>query len=85
MSNFWDDNFIPQMNHVYVNEDYKYDVDVRLVDGCGDDATDVRLEKSVDVLNEFKKLPFRSFAIVSPKSPPTSKENWIHLDGVLEI
>tara|TARA_B100001094_G_scaffold31064_1_gene25838 strand:+ start:196 stop:1506 length:1311 start_codon:yes stop_codon:yes gene_type:complete len=84
MSNFWDDNFIPQMNHVYVNEDYKYDVDVRLVDGCGDDATDVRLEKSVDVLNEFKKLPFRSFAIVSPKSPPTSKENWIHLDGVLD-
>ena len=84
---YWQDNYYPDTNHVYKNKDYKYDIDVRLIDGCGDSVSIPRLEKSVEVLKEFEdKLPFRSFAIVSPIKPPHPCEdhNWIHLTGTMD-
>jgi hypothetical protein len=84
---YWQDNYNPDINHVYKNKDYKYDIDVRLIDGCGDSVSIPRLEKSVEVLKEFEdKLPFKSFAIVSPIKPPHPCEdhNWIHLTGTMD-
>ena len=51
---YWQDDYYPDINHVYKSTDYKYDIDVRLIDGCGDAVSKQRLEKSVEVLKEFE-------------------------------
>tara|TARA_A100001201_G_scaffold127061_1_gene111674 strand:+ start:384 stop:1724 length:1341 start_codon:yes stop_codon:yes gene_type:complete len=84
---YWQDDYYPDINHVYKSKDYKYDIDVRLIDGCGDLVAPQRLEKSAEVLKEFEdKLPFRSFAIVSPFVPPhpCKEHNWIQLRGTMD-
>ena len=84
---YWQDDYYPDMSHVYKNKNYKYDIDVRLIDGCGDSVAQQRLEKNVEVLKEFEeKLPFRSFAIVSPLVPPhpCEEHNWIELKGTMD-